>query len=45
MQRPDRWSGYYIVRLDLPARYRHPGGRTEQLYEVREAADNLEVLV
>ena len=42
--RPDQWDGYYIVRLDQPALYRHADGRQEELIEVREAADNMQVL-
>jgi hypothetical protein len=42
--RPDQWDGYYIVRLDAPARLRHDEGEPEELAEVAEAADNMEVL-
>jgi len=42
--RPDEWDGYYIVRLDQPALYRHADGTMQKLAEVREAADNLELL-
>ena len=41
---PDEWGGYCSVRLDRPAAYRHADGRTEELSEIREAADNMEVL-
>jgi len=39
---PD-WDGYYIVRLDKPARY-YCHGADEPLDEIIEAADNLERL-
>jgi hypothetical protein len=42
--RPDAWDGYYIVRLDRPAAYRHADGRVEELTEIREAVDNMDVL-
>ena len=42
--RPDEWGDYYIVRLDRPARYHHADGRVEELDEIREDADNLDVL-
>ena len=42
--RHDKWAGYYIVRLDRPAVYHHADGRVEELEEIREAADNLEIL-
>lgn len=42
--RPDKWSGYYVVHLDRPARYRRANGETEILYDVREAGDNLVVI-
>ena len=42
--RPDQWDGYYIVRLERPARYRAPDGSTQVLHEVREAADNMDVV-
>jgi hypothetical protein len=41
--RPDVWDGYYIVRLDAPARLDHDG-TVEEVSEVAEAADNLEPL-
>lgn len=41
---PDMWEGYYIVRLDVPAHYRHADGRSERLQTIREASDNLIVL-
>jgi hypothetical protein len=41
--RPDELAGYYIVRLDRPAVY-HGADGDEQLYEIREAVDNLEVI-
>ena len=37
--RPDKWEGYYIIRLDQPAWY-----ESEELQEIREAWDNLEIL-
>lgn len=40
----DEWDGYYIVRLDAPAVYHHANGETETLLEIREAADNLQLL-
>jgi len=40
----DEWTGYYIVALDAPARYRHTAEVEEEIREVREAADNLDVL-
>ena len=42
--RPDTYDGYYVVRLDAPAIYRHPDGSCEDLDEVVEALDNLTVL-
>jgi len=42
--RADIWDGYYIVRLDQPALYHDPNGSTEELTEIREAADNMDVL-
>ncbi len=42
--RPDRWDGYYIVHLDKPALYHEPDGRVLELEEIREDADNMEVL-
>lgn len=36
--------GYYIVRLDQPARFDDQVGEPEELTEIVEAADNLEVL-
>ena len=41
--RPDIWDGYYIVRLDQPARYLASDGAIEELTEIREAADNMDV--
>ncbi len=43
--RQDEWAGYYIVRLDGPAVYRHPNGEQETLFELREAEDNLHPLI
>lgn len=40
--RPDKWDGYYIVRLDAPATLRHGADLPEEVEEVAEAADNLE---
>lgn len=42
--RPDDLDDYYIVYLDEPALYHHTDGRTEELSEIREAADNMDVL-
>jgi hypothetical protein len=42
--RPDVWDGYYIVRLDRPALYHASDGSTQKLDEVREAADNMDVV-
>jgi hypothetical protein len=42
--RPDEHLDYYIVRLDAPALYFHADGQAEELSEVREDADNLDVL-
>jgi hypothetical protein len=42
--RPDEPDGYYVVKLDEPAVYRHADGHTEDLAEVIEAADNMEIL-
>ncbi len=38
------WDGYFIVHLDAPALYHRADGRTEPIYDVREAADNLTLL-
>lgn len=40
----EKWDGYYIVRLDLPARYDNGVHPPTLLDEMREAVDNLEVL-
>ena len=42
--RPDEWDGYYIVRLDRPALYHAPDGSTQELDEIREAADNMDIV-
>ena len=42
--RPNEWGDYYIVRLDRPALYHHADGRVEELEEIREDADNMDVL-
>lgn len=42
--RADEWAGYYIIRLDRPALHHHADGRVEELLEIREAADNLEIV-
>lgn len=45
--RPDAlWDDYYIVRLDEPAYERptQPDQPATKLYEIREAADNLEIV-
>jgi hypothetical protein len=39
---PDNWLGYYIVRLDVPARFFHTDGHVEDVAEISEAADNME---
>lgn len=41
---PDKWDGYYIVRLDQPAQYLEADGRVTELAEIREAEDNMQVL-
>ena len=41
---PAEWGGYYIVRLDQPARYQVADGHVEMLAELREYWDNLDVL-
>jgi hypothetical protein len=38
------WAGYDIVRLDRPAVYHAPDGSTQELDEIREAADNLDIV-
>ena len=40
----DIWDGYYIVRLDQPAKHHNADGTVEDLPKIREAWDNLEVL-
>jgi hypothetical protein len=42
--RPDEWEGYFIIRLDGPARYRHADGTVEELQEIRESFDNVEII-
>jgi hypothetical protein len=42
--RPDEWDDYYIVHLDMPARYQDGLGHSKLLTEIREDRDNLEVL-
>lgn len=42
--RPDEDDGYYVVRLDEPARSDHGVGRTEELAEVVVASDNLDIV-
>lgn len=42
--RPDLYAGYYVVRLDVPAIFHRADGKTEDLYELVEAIDNLIVL-
>ena len=42
--KPAEWLDYYIVHLDRPALYMHLDGRFESLDEIREDADNLEIL-
>ena len=44
VQGPAEWDGYYVVSLDGPALYRHADGRLEELTEIREDADNMDVL-
>jgi hypothetical protein len=41
---PAEWTGYVVVHLDRPARYRHADGRVTETELIREAVDNLEVL-
>ncbi len=41
--RQDEFDDYFIVRLDLPARYRHAGGEIEELSEIAVMTDNLMV--
>lgn len=44
--RHDTWTAlYYIIRLDRPARYHAVDGSVTLLSEIREDAENLEVLV
>jgi len=43
--RPDVWDGYYIVRLDEPALYHESAGSVQELTEIREAGDNLEIVL
>lgn len=42
--RPDKWEGYYIIRLDAPAIYHHADGSVQDLWEIREDAENLRVI-
>jgi len=43
--RKDSWADYYLVRLDKPAHYHAgPGAPVEELWEIREDADDLRVL-
>ena len=42
--RPTDDDGYYVIRLDAPARYDHGTGHPEELIEVVEASDNVEIL-
>jgi hypothetical protein len=42
--RPDVWDGYYIVHLDRPAVYHASDGSTQELDEIREAADNMDIV-
>ncbi len=44
VEAPAEWDGYYFVRLDGPAIYRHADGRTEEIAEIREDAETMEVL-
>lgn len=42
---PDpRWPGYVLVRLDAPAWEHATDGSAHELWELREAPDNLEPL-
>jgi hypothetical protein len=41
---PDEWDGYYLIRLDRPAKYRHASGEIEDLNEIIESSDNVELL-
>lgn len=40
--RPDEWDGHYVIRLDEPALYHDPDGTERDLWEISEAADNME---
>jgi hypothetical protein len=42
--RPDVWLGYYIVRLDRPARYRHADGHVEEIIEIRQPGAAMDLL-
>ena len=42
--RPDTYDGYYVVRLDQPALHHEADGRTRELPEIVELAENLEAL-
>ncbi len=42
--RPDRYDGYYVIKLDQPAIYFAADGTTRDLPELVEAVDNLDVL-
>lgn len=42
--RPDKYSDYYVIVLDEPARYDDADGKDEELSEIVEHIDNLIVL-
>ncbi len=42
--RPDRWAGYYVIRLDQPAIYHQADGSLRDLSEIVELEDNLDVI-
>jgi len=39
--REDEYDDHFIVRLDIPARYRHVDGEDEELSEIVVLSDNL----
>jgi hypothetical protein len=41
---PDEYDGYYVIRLDQPARYDHGVGEPVELNEVIQASDNMDIL-
>ncbi|MBI4318767.1 MAG: hypothetical protein HY675_09775 [Chloroflexi bacterium] len=38
---PAEWDGYYVIKLDRPARYHHADPRVEEIDLVREDVENL----